>query len=103
MLRQKVSEKDFLVLTDDDPGIHIPCINLGHRLPASATGRQNSLAGNRHHSIDLCFPMFQHLSDGCDFRTEPETRAKLDADSGINVTIGSAEGGTDTASRELIL
>jgi len=103
MLRQKVSEEDLLALTNDDFGIHIPGINLGHRLPASATGCQNSLAGNRHDSINLCFPMFQHLSDGCDFRTEPETGAEFDTDSGIDVAIGSADGGTDTASRELIL
>ena len=103
MLRQKVSEENLLVLTNDDSGIHIPGINLGHRLSASATGRQNSLAGNRHHSVNLCFPKFQHLSDGCDFRTESETGAEIDTDSGIDVAIGRADGGTDTASREFIL
>lgn len=41
MLRQKLSEEDLSVLTHDDSAIHIPGINLSHRLSASATGRQN--------------------------------------------------------------
>ena len=81
--------------------LHVPGINLGHRLSASARGRQNSLTGNRHHCVDVCFPMFQHLGHGCDFRTESETGGEIDTDYDKDVAIGHADG--DTTSREFIL
>jgi len=70
MLGKKGSQQDLPILPNDDTAIHIPRINLSHCLSASATGGQNPLAGNGHHSLDMRFVVLQHLGDGGDFRTE---------------------------------
>jgi len=103
MLRKKVSEEHLSVLANNDFAIHISGIDLSHRLSASATGRHDAPIGNRHHCVDMCFPMFQHFGHGCDFCTESQTGGEIDTDPSIDVSIGRTDGGTHPTSREFVL
>jgi hypothetical protein len=97
VLREKVSQGDILVVRNNDSALKVPPIELYHCLSTTTTRRQDSVARHGHDELDAGFPVPQHLSDCRNFRAKPKAARQVETDAGVDVALGSQNGGADAS------
>ena len=85
-MREKLSEGNLFILSDNYPAIHVSLIYLSHGFPASSAWRQNPGTRDSNYGIDPCFPVFQHFRDCGDLRAESESGTQVETDAGVDVS-----------------